>query len=1196
MPENWELVKEIVASALEQPPDARDAFIQDACGKNKELHAEVESLLTGHDQADSLLEHPVIERLINLPATRMIGRTVGAYRIVREISSGGMAVVYLGERDDQQYRKRVAIKMVKPGSHAEEVLRRFYNERQTLAALDHALIVKLLDGGSTDEGLPYLVMDFVDGMPIDEYCDRQQLSIPERLRLFCSVCSAVQYAHEKQVIHRDLKPSNILVTPQGVPRLLDFGIAKLLNPELFQAPLTTRTDWRPMTPEYASPEQVRGDAITPATDVYSLGVLLYELLTGRRPYRGVRSSMVEMERLICEQEPEKPSTAAGRIEDDQGSDQPATCTPESVSAARGLPLNELRRSLSGDLDTVVLKAIRKEPLLRYASAAEFAKDIECHLAGLPVQARNPTLAYRGSRFFRRHKEGTATAIVGLALVAGLLLWKARSPQTSTSARPSVNQQSLQYRPSVAILGFKNLSRRPDTAWISTALAEMLTTELAAGEKLRTVPGETVARTRIDLALPDAESLSAETLGKVRKNLGTDFVVLGSYLDLGKSADEQIRVDLRLQDTAKGETVAAASETGTAAQLLELVARSGRRLRERLGVAEVSQAEAVGVRASLPSDPEAIRFYAEGLARLRAFDALAARDRLARAVQAEPSYPLSHAALAQAWMALGYRTNAQQEASRALELAGKLPREDHLLVEASYYEANRNWDQAIQTYQTLAGLFPDNLEYGVRLADAQTTGERANEALITINHLYRSSPQARDDARTNLAEVEADYSLSDNAGVVAAAEATVKKAESMGAGLLVARARIFQCRALASLGKAEESMTACQQSQQAYHDAGDRAGESNALHAMAEVPINQGNLDLAMRLYEQALSLARDIGDKRALGRELGNIGLIYTQEGDFAAGERTYHEALENFREIGDKHGMAVVTGNWGDLLHAEGRLADALGQYRDALVLAREVGHRSSEAIDLQLIGDVLMEQGELKGAMEMYQQAANIQREIGEKSYYAFTLTSIGRLQRERGQSSEARRSYEEALALRKQLGEKGTVAETSVALGELDCDVGKHREAETLAQSAIEEFQIEKEVDHEIQARALLIRALLQEGKLQDAENTVTGTRTMLLKSRDVTVKLPMELVRARVRAASNDFPGAMQTAGNALAEASRLGFVPLQLEARLALGQFQLQEGATKEGKAQLAELEKVARATGFERIARKSADAAGSPPQ
>jgi len=322
---------------------------------------------------------------------KLIGRKIGAYRIIGHCGQGGMAVVYLGERADQQSRKRVAIKMVSGWGTNEAIRKRFFSERQTLAALDHPNIVKLLDGGITDEGIPYLVMDFVDGLPIDKYCDLKRLPIPDRLELFRTVCAAIQYAHDRALIHRDLKPGNILITSEGAPRLLDFGVAKLLNPEFMQDPLVTETDWRPMTPDYASPEQLRGETVTRATDIYSLGVLLYELLTGHRPYRVRQHSFFEFERLVCEVEPELPSSVIERT-DERVSAHATTSvviTPELVTQARGLGLTELRRRLRGDLDALVMKALHKVPGQRYASAQELADDIKRHLSGRAVRAHKP---------------------------------------------------------------------------------------------------------------------------------------------------------------------------------------------------------------------------------------------------------------------------------------------------------------------------------------------------------------------------------------------------------------------------------------------------------------------------------------------------------------------------------------------------------------------------------------------------------------------------------------------------------------------------------------------------------------------------------------------------------------------------------------------------------------------------------------
>ena len=1192
MPEKWDQIKALFTLALERDPGERSGFLRQACAGDDSLRSEVESLLSSFDGSATFLEDCPAADLLSAQSRAMAGKRIGAYRVVREIGQGGMAVVYLGERDDQNYRKQVAIKMVKPGIDTEQVLQRFRNERQTLAALDHSNIVKLLDGGSSEDGSPYLVMEHVEGLPIDQYCDVHKLPIDDRLRLFREVCSAVQYAHEKLVIHRDLKPANILITKSGVPRLLDFGIAKLLNPECFQTPLVTRTDWRPMTPEYASPEQIRGHSVTTATDIYSLGVLLFELLTGHRPYRFAGQSLLEIERLVCDTDPEKPSAVINRKEERVSHDGEArtAITPESVSDLRGLQPAELQRRLRGDLDTIVMKALRKEPERRYGSVEEFSRDIERYLTGMPVKARKSTITYRGGRFLHRHKESLAAALVVLCLVLAIASWEVHQLSRQNATAPEPKNAQLQARRSVAVLGFKNLSDRSDTKWVSAALSEMLATELAAGEKLRTVPGETVARMKIDLGLPDTASLAPEALAPVRKNLGSDFVVVGSYFDLGKDSGGQLRLDVRLQDTANGETAAAVSETSTEAQLLDLVSRVGRKLREDLGVAEVSQVESVGIRAAIPSNPVAMRLYSEGLAKLRTFDALAARDLLTQAVSSDPAYPLAHAELAKAWMALGYDAIALQEAKKALELSGKLSREDHSLVEAGYYEVSKDWDKAIEVYRALSNSSPDDIEYGLALANAQIQGERGSDALKSIARLRGLSVEAKEDPRIDLAEAEADRSLSDNKAAVLAADLAVRKAGSLNAKLLVARARVFQCRALAGLGQSKQATADCEESRRIFHEAGDLAGESKALHDLAEVPFNQGDLEQAKTLYEQALTLARQTGDKKALSRELGNIGAIYAQQGDFAAGLKTYRQALEAARDIDDKHAMAVVIGNTGDILHAEGRLGDALAEYKDALVLAREVGHKSSEAIDVQDMGDVLADQGDLNGAMQMYQQAVNIQREIDDKFYYSISLMSIGRLKRQKGDDEGARKIYQEAFSLRRQLGDKGLEAEAQVALGELDCDSGQAAEAETLARAAIQEFRAEREPDPEIQSEALLSRSLLQQGKLEDAQKAIARALTLSKKSSDVTIRLPLAIQNAYTQAAAKDLPDAERLARNVAVEAHKLGFARIELEASLAIGEIQLQGTNPTLGRKRLEETEKTARSGGFELIARKASAA------
>jgi serine/threonine protein kinase len=450
-PDNWNRAKQLFEAALELDPSRRASFLAENC-RDDTLRRQVEKLLLDYREAGSFLDDPVLNPRIKEPSIPagirqeeaprspqsaellttatsvdaedpMVGRQLGDYKLVRRVGQGGMAAVFLAVRADDEYRKQVAVKLVQPGLGDRDLSNRFRNERQTLAGLDHPNIVKLLDGGSTSEGLPFLVMDYVEGSPIDEYCDEHKLSVDDRLHLFGKVCDAVQYAHQKLVVHRDLKPSNILVVADGTPKLLDFGIAKVLNPDFSsQNLLVTQTGTRCMTPAYASPEQMRGKSITPATDIYSLGVVLYELLTGHRPYRLRQHTPAEMERAICEQEPETPSTVISRVETDTSSDgKPITTTPESVSETREGQPDKLRRRLRGDLDNIVLKALQKEPQRRYESVEEFSQDVGRHLQHLPVTARRSTLAYRASKFVQRRRIEVSAAVIVLLLLAAAAL-------------------------------------------------------------------------------------------------------------------------------------------------------------------------------------------------------------------------------------------------------------------------------------------------------------------------------------------------------------------------------------------------------------------------------------------------------------------------------------------------------------------------------------------------------------------------------------------------------------------------------------------------------------------------------------------------------------------------------------------------------------------------------------------------------
>jgi eukaryotic-like serine/threonine-protein kinase len=424
IPARWDEIKEKLQLALDMEPAEQLAYLDALGATDPALRKEVESLLESHEQAgDSFLNGPAhapAEPDPDLHRSAMIGRRIGSWQIVAWIGAGGMGEVYRAVRADEQYQMQVALKQLRLGPDSSFVISRFKNERQILASLEHPNIARLLDGGTTEDGLPYFVMELIEGQPIDEFCNAHHLSISERLVLFRKVCAAVQYAHQRLIVHRDIKPGNILVTADGTPRLLDFGIAKILTEDPGANSAHTATAFAALTPGYASPEQVLGNPITTSSDVYSLGVVLYELLAGRPPYRIVSRSPREIERAVCETEPEKPSSAVIRLQT-KNARQVETAPVDSAAISEGSP-HKLGKRLAGDLDNIVLMALRKEPARRYASVDQLSQDIQRHLDHLPIIARNATAIYRARKFVARYKTGVAAAaLVGLTLIAGVVV-------------------------------------------------------------------------------------------------------------------------------------------------------------------------------------------------------------------------------------------------------------------------------------------------------------------------------------------------------------------------------------------------------------------------------------------------------------------------------------------------------------------------------------------------------------------------------------------------------------------------------------------------------------------------------------------------------------------------------------------------------------------------------------------------------
>jgi len=586
--ERWRQTEALLDAALDLSPEARTAFLESAAA-DAQVRARVMLLLAAHERVESFLQRPAAE----FAASVLLGddngasngrpavpERIGPYRVLGEAGHGGMGAVFLGERDDPQLRQRVAIKLVQGGSAAGGLVRRFLEERRILSSLDHPHIARLLDGGITADGVPWFAMEYIEGTPIDRYCAERRLGSAEKLHLFLRVCDAVQYAHRNLVVHRDLKPSNILVTDEGRVKLLDFGIAKLLASDPgAETGERTQTGLQPMTPGYASPEQIRGKPASTSCDVYTLGVLLYTLLTGQHPYLTTGRQPHEVARAILEDEPPLPSAVAAEGE---------------------------RRRLRGDLDTIVVAAMRKEPVRRYATAEQLAVDIRQHLRGRPVSARPDTWRYRTGKFVRRHQAGVAAAVAFAMLFVGygvtitihaervaeeaarteevkdfvLSLFTHANPGVSQGRDPTASElvdegarrvaTELAGHPAVQAEMMATLGQVYVTLGRYEAAVEMLETALAIRRRLHRRPEETVARTAQLLSdalhyqgrIAEAEGLTREVLEMHRRLYGDGHWRFGIVLtDLGDllhtrgeltEAEDHLRMALRILTAARGE--------------------------------------------------------------------------------------------------------------------------------------------------------------------------------------------------------------------------------------------------------------------------------------------------------------------------------------------------------------------------------------------------------------------------------------------------------------------------------------------------------------------------------------------------------------------------------------------------------------------------------------------------------------------
>jgi eukaryotic-like serine/threonine-protein kinase len=1114
----------------------------------------------------------------------MVGQTISHYRVREKIGAGGMGIVYLAY--DERLEREVALKVLPAGTLADEPSRkRFRREALTLSRLNHPNVATIFDFDSED-GSDFLVTEFISGETLDAKLLHGPLPKNQVVAFGIQLAQGLSAAHGEGVVHRDLQPGNLRFTPDGRLKILDFGLAQLvhLETEVSRTVSMTTSQQISGTLPYMAPEQLRGEPTDVRSDIWAAGAVLYEMSTGQRPFPDTNGPLLID--AILNRCPQPPSA--------------------------------VNPAVPPGLENVILKALDKDPAKRYATAAELGADLERLTAGVAPLAKPPA----------RNWLPLAAGLVLLLVVGAGIGYFVTQHAGKSQPTPTATTAG---RRSVAVLGFKNLSGRSDTAWLSTALSEMLTTELAAGERLLTISGENVARVKSDLSLPETDTLAPDTLARVRKNLGSDFVVLGSYLDLGNGRDDQVRLDLRLQDATAGQTIAVVSAKGSEAQLDDLVTRAGAQLRDKLGIGDVPDLEASAVKASLPSNVTASRLYSEGLEKLRHFDVLSARDLLLKAVAADPRHAPTYVALSSAWSSLGYDAKAREAAKQAFDLSERLSNQDRLRVQGQYYETTNDFDKAIATYRALFGLASDSVDYGLNLANAQISGGKPGDAQVTIAHLRSLPSPKRDDLRIDLAETRAAHWLSDFKREQVVATRIVEQGEKQGARLLVARARLAQCSALRNLGDPKAAIPTCQEAQRISSQAADRFGVATALNNIGNALYDQGDLTGARKSYEEVVRIDRELGNQGGVAGALDNIASVAGDQGDDALAKKLSQQALAIYRTTGDKINLAATLNNMAAQMVTEGNLAETQKLFQESLEIGREIGsttavataltnlgdtrlalgdtagskqayaealamfekaaEKSKTAYPLVGLGDVLTATGDLPGARDRYQKAFAVTTDSGEKHQSAMALAGLGTVLMYQGDLAQSRRKFEDAMALRRDIGEMEAASDSLLDLARLSLQDGRPADAQSLLTKALPDIHAQKSSDREALARALLAQTYLAQNKLADAKAQMASSQKLAARTQHQGIAVQIQTIAARVQAASN--PAAAIAALNSVIErTTRYGFTGYGFEARWAQAEIELKAGHASAARAHLETLEKDASSKGFSLIATQAAKARG----
>lgn len=1124
--------RSIFLDALRLEPARRDAFLSEACGGDERLRSEVEALLISAESADNMPTQAAPAALhqdTNFSPGEILA---GRFRIVRHIASGGMGAVY--EAEDLQLRQPVALKTILSDiARREDTIERFKREIYLARKVTHINVCRIFDFAAHNDpehgDVVFLTMELLSGNTLSRHIRLAgPLSPNEALPLIAQLTAGLTAAHDAGVIHRDFKSANVMLVPskEGTRAVItDFGLAHANRADEHSAFLS-HSGRVAGTPHYMAPEQVKAGPITPATDMYALGVVMYEMVTGKLPFTGDDPWEVAYRRLT-----EKPASPRVHV-----------------------PLIDKK------WEQAILRCLEREPEDRFACALDVAN----FLKGDAVAPARRT---------KRRRLLLASCLTALA-VLGALTYKFLPRQAES-------------RRAVAVLGFQNVSSIPEVAWVSTALSEGLRSELAGSGKLRTVSGEEVADFKKDLKITDFGSLSKQTLGHLHR-LGADLVVVGSYTDLGKDAAGKIHLNMAIQDARRGEIIDALSADGDEKDLPSLISQTGKRLRAKLGLGELSSEKEAQLAIAQPN-PEAAPLYSDGLNRLRAYDLSNARARFEQAVTADPNYPFAHAALAETWSMLGYDTRAQSEAKKALDLSGKLPLEDRLLIEGRYREMASDWNGAIESYGELFRHFPDRVDYGLRLAHAQMSSGKAAMALATLAELRKLPAPDGDDPRIALEQAETAASVGNYKTAETAATSAINSARTRGAKLLELRALNWACPVFRHLGQPEKARSLCQQALEIGSAVGDKLGMARAVNGLANIDNDEGDRQKALSRFEDALRISSEIGAKRDISGALNNVAMMLASMGKLAEARQKYEQALAIQREIGFTSELPNTLTNLGNVLREQGNLREARTIYTQAIDFARQNQSKNTLALALSSLAVISFEEGDLPQADRQLSEALTLQRSIGVQQDAAATLDSIGDLEFAKANFHGAEQHYREALAIQTQVGDRGGAATSQAGVARILIEQNDCSGATPMLNSALAEFQQENDSDSEALAHALLARCFLDQKQVPAAQKEIDAAEKLTERGGAKSVRCSVEIVAARALAAMGPAAqsAAIQSLERTQADAQKAGMLNCELEVRLAVGEINLGSGKAALARKTLQAVHQEAAAKGLLLLAQRA---------